>query len=395
MDFKVKYVELAQKWLANNPANEPADFNKVCRLRLKKELPGVDWTPADWLAAAEVVTNGPPSQQVTETAPQQIELPAPPAPPPVAPAPTPAVDETPIATEPEPTPPMAEKKASLINVAEDTEALPEVLLVGGRISRSGPVTYEKEGEDTKVERTVVTTEERVRTTRRTIRDLEGYEAAVKLIGQLNSGLSKICITSLFGRLCRLDKEQELRDYIREARILAKKHNDSALGRLHKVQVRLVPGFIAGDAERVAKGLVTEMQDLFTEMQGALDRNDVKAIRDVADRMREAAPVFKGKEQEKINAAIKSARKMARKLVSEVQKKGRLIEEVKMEVSTEAVSRARMDFLAMPSDFDADLEEPAVEAGKVYDGIDTATGELVNLEEPAADVGDRFDTVVGG
>ena len=85
--------------------------------------------------------------------------------------------------------------------------------------------------------------------------------------------------------------------------------------------------------------------------------------------------------------------MARKLVSEVQKKGRLIEEVKMEVSTEAVSRARMDFLALPSDFDADLEEPAPE-GKVYDGIDAATGELIDIEEPAIDAGARFETTAG-
>lgn len=356
MDFKEKYVELARKWLAKNPSNEPGDFNRVCKLRLQKELAGVDWTPADWLAAAEVVVHGPKSAQV----------------------------ELPVMPQVTPKPPM-EDKAKLVNVGDGTEALPEVLLVGGRISRSGPVFYEKDDESTKREQGIRITEQRRRTTTRTIKDVEGYEAATKLIGSLNTGLGRICVTSLFGRLCPLSKEDELRAFIKEARIDAKKHNESPAGQLHKVRVRLVPGFIAGDAERVAKGLVTEMQDLFSEMQTALDTADVKAIRDVCDRMREAAPVFKGQEQDKINKAITAARKMARKLVSEVEKKGRLVEEVKMEISTESVSRARMDFLALPSDYDADLEEPAPELneGQRYVGIDGASGEALDeIEEPA-------------
>ena len=233
--------------------------------------------------------------------------------------------------------------------------LPEVLLVGGHISKPGPVRHEQLEESSESsEQGDIKSEERVRKTRRVITDTDGHEAATKLVGTLNTELRRICTTSPFGRICRMDREAELRGFIRDARVRAREFNSSELGRFHKVHVKLVPGMITADSERVAGELVVELRGLFAELQDAVDSCNVERIRDIAMTVKEFAPVFPQAQQDIITNAVKGARQAANTLAREVERKGREIAEVRLEIDSSPVNIARMKFLSLPVDEEGDL-----------------------------------------
>jgi hypothetical protein len=362
-----KYVQIATETQAAIDI-EPKEFNARVGTRIKEvELDSKD--PHAWVTAAEWVSQYciEDEERICKARAYKQRLRAAVKPVRVKPAALPAVAPPPPKQEAMKVQPASQQPTSQTINLEGIYELPEVLLVGGQISKPGDVRYERLDEDSTEKREGdIIKGERTRTTRRVIRDTEGHKAATELVGKLNNELRKICATSPFGRVCRVDREPALREFIKSARERALEHNQSVLGRFHRVEVNLLPGMITQDSERAARTLVKEMQGLFDEVQRGLDACDVEAIREAATRIKSLGTVFPASQQKALDAAVKGARRVARTLVREVEKKGRTIADVKRELDASPVSVARMKFLSMPSDAEADLKVEKAAPSKRFD-----------------------------
>lgn len=149
-------------------------------------------------------------------------------------------------------------------------------------------------------------------TERTISDPVEHEAAAKVRSKAWSLISGVCAQSAFGLLCPENSVDKLEEAIAEARKLADAFNAKAT--LSRIDVHVITGRIAPDDVEAVRAINSEVRDLLANMQSGIDRIDVKAVRDAANRARKLGSMLSPEAEGRIKVAIDAARGAARKIV---------------------------------------------------------------------------------
>ncbi len=149
-------------------------------------------------------------------------------------------------------------------------------------------------------------------TERTIRDPQEHMNATKLRSQIRNLITATCVQSAFGLLCPESKGPMLDEAISQARELADRFNRQAT--LSRVNVYVIVGRIASDDAEAIRALNSEVRGLLENMEQGVINADAKLIRDNANKARSMGQMLSESARAEVQDAIKSARKVARKLV---------------------------------------------------------------------------------
>ncbi len=234
--------------------------------------------------------------------------------------------------------------------AINTSTLRPGLLVGLSTSISGNVRY----------RTQTLEEEHLTEdgaeaarweTERTITDPAEYEAAKKARSKARNSIVRVCAASAFGLLCPEDKVADLEAGLAEARATAERFNATAT--VTRLSVNVLTGRIASDDVEAVKAINSEVRDLLSQMERGIQKVDVQAIREAADKAKALGSMLSPDAAERVQAAIDVARAQARQLVKAGEQAATAIDEAAIRKITES----RVAFL----DFDEGLEVKAPEA----------------------------------
>lgn len=150
-------------------------------------------------------------------------------------------------------------------------------------------------------------------TERTITDPVEHEAAKKARSKARSLINGICAHSAFGLLCPEQDAEMLEKAVLDARAVADEFNATA--KLSRVGIYVLTGRIAPDDVEAVKAINSEVRELLGEMAEGIKNLDVKAVRDAADRAKSLGMMLNAESADRVQVAVETARKAARKIVA--------------------------------------------------------------------------------
>ena len=168
-------------------------------------------------------------------------------------------------------------------------------------------------------------------TEREIEDPEEHERATEVRAKALSLIRNVCARSAFGLLCAEIDRDKLDKAIAEARRRADEFNETAS--LTSVKVYVIIGRIAADDVEAVKAINSEISELIGEMRDGLEKLDVKAVREAANKAKNVSQMLSYDAQSRVAAAIELARKSAR----DIAKAG---EEAAVEVDRATINRLK-------------------------------------------------------
>ena len=193
----------------------------------------------------------------------------------------------------------------------NTSTLRPGLLVGLSTSISGNVKY----------RTQVIEEDHLTDdgaeaarweTERTITDPAEHEAAKKARSKARNAIVRTCAASAFGYLCPENKIADLEAGVAEARRVADLFNSTAT--VTRLTVNVLTGRIASDDVEAVKAINSEVRDLLSQMERGIQRVDVQAIREAADKAKSLGSMLSPDASARVQQAVDVAREQARRFV---------------------------------------------------------------------------------
>lgn len=179
---------------------------------------------------------------------------------------------------------------------------------------------------------------------KTIDDPDAWGRACFARSRARSLVSGICCATNFGMLCPVDRIDELETAIAEARKTADDHNAESSG--ITVSVFVITGQIASTDEESARAIASEVQDLVTEMNGAIDRLDTEAIRKAASKAAKVSAMLSEEKATIVTGAVAAARKAARVITKRVETDGEKAAVVLADIQRGELEKARFAFLDM-------------------------------------------------
>ena len=210
-------------------------------------------------------------------------------------------------------------------------------------------------------------------TTKVVFDPEEQKAAAKVRDKARTLITGVCSYSAFGLLCPEEDADKLEAAIEEARTIADEFNRDAA--LTRIRVNALYGRIAQDDVTAMRAIGRELRDLMQDMQTGLAELDVKKVHTAADKARSVGQMLAPEAKNRIDYAIKEARKSARKIVKAGQAIG-------MEIDRSTIARiesARTAFL------DLENEAVAVAAPQVTAAAIEIDFEAAEASEARADV----------
>lgn len=199
-------------------------------------------------------------------------------------------------------------------------------------------------------------------THRTVEMPDELDAATKTRSKCRSLIVAVCAPSAFGLLCPDNRVDAFNAAVAEARQLANVFNATAS--VTRVSVNVIAGRVASNDLDAVRAINSEVRELLEAMDAGLQRLDVKAVRDAADRARGIASMLSPSASAKAQAAIDAARAAARQIVKAGEATA-----VEIDQATLATIReSRLAFL--------DLDETAEAAQP------EAAGRAIDLDAPA-------------
>lgn len=195
--------------------------------------------------------------------------------------------------------------------AINTSTLRPGLLVGLSTSLTGNVKY----------RTQILEEEHLTEsgaeaarweTERTIADPAEHEAAKKVRSAARNDIVRTCAVSAFGLLCPENKVADLEAGLASARRRVDAFNATAT--LTRISVNVLTGRIASDDVEAVKAINSEVRDLLSQMERGIQKVDVQAIRDAADKAKSLGAMLAPDAASRVQEAIDVARAEAKRLV---------------------------------------------------------------------------------
>lgn len=213
------------------------------------------------------------------------------------------------------------------------------VLIGLAIRRTGAVRYERvEGNlEKEGEREVKTWT----TTRRTDA-LSELKESESLASECRRLVRSVAYPMAVGLVCPKDREKDLDTVI--AHIKAKIAEANVNWTQARLSSAIVKAEIATDDQEAAKALTMEMSTMLGDLLTSLEECDVKKIRATVASMKGLDSLLPEIQSETLKKALQTARKVASTVVREVEKKGRDIESVKLELDLSPLDVARTMFV---------------------------------------------------
>lgn len=183
-------------------------------------------------------------------------------------------------------------------------------------------------------------------TEKTVSDAAEQERGIKARSEARSQITRLCSQTKGWMLCPLSRKDELEAAIVKAREIADTFNASA--NVTRLNVSIMVGKVADNDEQALRALNVEMRQLFDDMAAGIQRVDVDMIRTAANKATQMGQVLTPEAEQRVQLAIDSARKLARKMVKAGEQAAAEIDQATLDT----IKAARTAFL--------DLEEPAAD-----------------------------------
>lgn len=213
------------------------------------------------------------------------------------------------------------------------------LLIGATISQAGGVVRRQQvtGTERDGDREVKTWE-----VVRDVADVGQLKLASKTVNRAKNVLRKVCYKTAFGWMCAKDREAALIEGLTKIHAMV---DDSNL-KLDKCKVfaAFVRGEIVSDDKQAAQAIAKDLTSFFDTLQAAIKSADTKTIRQTVLQMKGMDALLPEGQSLALVKAMNTARKLATKIVVEVEKKGRQIDEVKAELDLTDIDTARAAFI---------------------------------------------------
>lgn len=184
-------------------------------------------------------------------------------------------------------------------------------------------------------------------TTRLMDDPAERKAAGELSAKASSLVSKLCVRTSFGMLCRIDKERELDAAVAEMRTLVRAWNSEA--RHSFVYASAIKGRIADNDEEALRAILDEAKDLLDQMDRGLSESDVEMIRGAAMRAKRLSEMMTEDPAGQISAALTAARSAARAIVKRSADMSNELAATTLTVKKQAFDEARFSFLEMSAE----------------------------------------------
>jgi hypothetical protein len=275
--------------------------------------------------------------------------------------------------------PPTEVAASVVDAETPEEPMPvmgdtpEDLAVASMVDSLIALERDKRRADAAVQRVSVVEEWK---SRKVIDDKEEHARGTVVRGKCRTIISKVCTHSDFGYLCPLDREENLREAIEEAKALADAFNKTSV--TCKVRVYVLTGKIADDQVTATKAISAELSELMQQMQSAIAACDPKSVRDAAMAAKKLGSMLDPDAGARVARAVEEARNVANE-IARLQRAAEDVAPYLAKVQTQALEEARFAFL----DFSEPVEiAPVEEAPRALDlGMDAAPAVEETVEVP--------------
>lgn len=262
-----------------------------------------------------------------------------------------------------------------------TSTLRPGLLVSLNTSLRGNVSYDKTDLDNAREGDTATAEWN---TKRTIADVNEFEAAKKVVGKACNLIRGVCAKSMFGLLCPEGDSDILDEKIAEAQALVDEFNASA--KLTRVHVYCMTGRIAADDVQAVKKISSEVRSLMADMETGLKNLDVQMVREAANKAKSVGAMLTPDAEGRVTKAIELARTAARKIVKAGEEGSVEIDRV----AIRKIAEQRNSFLDL--DESEEIQKPTAKTRRVdlsaeeeaYNAENIARGKEIDRKRRKAD-----------
>jgi len=245
-------------------------------------------------------------------------------------------------------------------------------LVSLKSSITGNVTYKKV--DIAAEEVDETGAARAEwNTVKTTVDKAEHEAATKIRGRARSMIESNCIhTSGFGLLCPDANAERLEEAVEAAQRLCAAFNAAA--KTTRVGVYVMRGRVEPNDAQAVRGMNAEIRSLLATMEEGLQKMDVQAVRDAANKARQVSAMLSPEAAKTVQQSVEQVRALTRKIV-----KAGNVAALEMDNATmRNLERARRQFLDMSEE--QEIEMPTAqgraidfEADDIVEQVERASG----------------------
>jgi hypothetical protein len=252
------------------------------------------------------------------------------------------------------------------------------------------VTYERvdvSTTNTGIEGTNDHTEVVVRTVKRTIEAVDEHNAMDALRSRTRARVKAMCADTIIGWLSPSDRRDALRAAIKTVKAEITQANAGSM--FYRVSPGVVVASIETDADVAAATVTEALRDAMDGLKDAINNGDVEQMRAIAMGLKGFDALVSDEAADKVRDAIDEARRIAKFVVKETGKKGRQMEQVLMEINTEAIDAARFMLIQQESAVGVVEAMPEVDGRVVDVAVDAPEG------EDDGDVGARVLDPAGG
>jgi hypothetical protein len=237
------------------------------------------------------------------------------------------------------------------------------ILVALKTYVRGGVDYERSGIEEDAEGRVKKWE-----TTRTMADPDEHKRATETASKASSMISRLCVRTTFGLLCRSDREGELDAAVAQVRQMTMEWNRKAVHSF--VYVNAIKGRIADNDEEATRAILNEVSDLFERMNRAIAAADVTDIRATAMQMKRLTAMTTPSTSGVIERGYTAAREAAKAIVKRGEDLSDRVANVKIEIEQESFNDARVSFLDTMASVMPDLPSIDVQRGVSLEVDDT-------------------------
>jgi len=145
-------------------------------------------------------------------------------------------------------------------------------------------------------------------------DAAEHDAAKKARADARNAIAAACVQSDFGLLCPQDRDDKLKAAIDKATAIVAAFNVTA--RLSNISVYVMTGKIETGEKEATRAINSEVRDLINEMTLGIQLQDVKRVRDAANKTRALLAMLTEAPAAALETAIDFARDTARAIVKD-------------------------------------------------------------------------------
>lgn len=233
-------------------------------------------------------------------------------------------------------------------MSSDVKKIRPGILVSLKTHSSGNRSYQKR----EIEHAHITEGgvERARwdTTRIVFDPVEAKEAA-QVASRARYLITRLCADTAHGPLCPVDRRDELKEAIAEARELVEDFNMKAT--FTRVDVNVICGEVIADDVDAARALFSETERFLAEMQDGLKELDVKKVRALCVKALDVGQMLSPEASAMAAVAVNAARAQCKKIVAAGEQVAIAIDQR----TIDTIGLARNSFLDFGMDDDVEIE----------------------------------------